>query len=877
MTAWKENMQKEWEMPDGTVWAGKVKEPVTPGSSFYIGNSKKRYRILDVDEEQNRMLVIAADVFCEKQFNENLEDCTWERSSLRNWLNHEFLEIEFSKEEAEAICDSGNDRVFLLSIEEFERYKQWLEIKKEVSTTWWLRTQGESDLSAAVVSIYYSIYKNGDKVSTFRGVRPAMWIDLNAEYVSACSVVNDQNERLFVNPEIIIKDGELIHASQMSENVVLPSCVRKIRENAFRHCQKLSSITWTEEPVIEINAFIDCPKLKLPSDFYTKHGMQIEHFAKYMPDDIDLLVEILLQSRGFGAFWDVFIRRLSKENAIAVADLLLERAKQKAVANNYERVLRFAFACAPVLGEARMKAIHRYIRFGKYTSVNWQPALEREIKQVHKPDDIVKVILDKEVVSEKIIGSQWREYDHLPSFASIMYAVGDYAAQYAKDERIYSSTDMHNCEYRKNPEADAYAAGMDHRALMNLLWKWATWIDARWFAPYAAFADDIELAVLIENMNQKGIPNQHGYDADWIKGAILLNDTVTAQRFADEAGFLGRYAQMRSAVEDEIRDQSISDFGLDEHGKRYWTLDGKQWTAVVNNDLQVILMDESGTRYTDFPKSDTDPLGHIRVNLEYTDLKENVISTAKLRNIRLFEDFLSGRKRDAAGWIKGYMKKPVLRILGKLIIWEQDGHTFTLDDTGQPVTAEGTSYTITDAPIAVAHPMEMRTDSAEAWRKYYTDRTLKQPFEQAWEPVKDPASITEDRYKGYLIPNHMLQKQKKHGIMMDWNGILTLTGFHVDNVSHGDASEIVNIRYDEWNRQTNHIIAYLDKCIITGKIKEDDIQVIRLLDGFTAAQLTEFIDLANAAHAYNVLGELLEYKNSHCGNYDAMAEFTLDL
>ncbi len=58
--------------------------------------------------------------------------------------------------------------------------------------------------------------------------------------------------------------------------------------------------------------------------------------------------------------------------------------------------------------------------------------------------------------------------------------------------------------------------------------------------------------------------------------------------------------------------------------------------------------------------------------------------------------------------------------------------------------------------------------------------------------------------------------------------------------------------------------------------KKDDTSVADMLDGFTLAQIMEFIAAAQEVNAVNVLNLLLEYKNTHFADFDPMDEFTLE-
>ena len=77
-------------------------------------------------------------------------------------------------------------------------------------------------------------------------------------------------------------------------------------------------------------------------------------------------------------------------------------------------------------------------------------------------------------------------------------------------------------------------------------------------------------------------------------------------------------------------------------------------------------------------------------------------------------------------------------------------------------------------------------------------------------------------------------------------------------------------------REINAIILEPDKVTSITRIKKVDGSVTKTLDGFTLAQITEFIAAAQEANGNNVLAALMDYKNAHFADFDPMAEFTPD-
>ena len=167
-------------------------------------------------KDDNKMLVISDKAIDCKPYHSSYGNTTWEECSLRRWLNDTFVNEAFTPEEQEKILttnvtgdvnpdydtDAGNDtedKVFLLSIEEANRYFKYDSERQCVSTEyakangaytceidgasncfWWLRSQGGySNKSASVVNSDGTVSKYGNAVDDNRDcVRPAMWISL---------------------------------------------------------------------------------------------------------------------------------------------------------------------------------------------------------------------------------------------------------------------------------------------------------------------------------------------------------------------------------------------------------------------------------------------------------------------------------------------------------------------------------------------------------------------------------------------------------------------------------------------------------------------------------------------------------------------------
>ena len=153
-----------------------------------------------------KLLLLAVYRLDVKPYHSKTESITWENCSLRKWLNGEFLNTAFSKEERSAIAttmlvnadnpekgtDGGRntkDTVFLLSVDEYNEYHEFIDDvppctkyaeRHGVSNTyggrvWWLRSPGLEPSWAADIA---EGYLGGSGATAKSAVRPAIWVSL---------------------------------------------------------------------------------------------------------------------------------------------------------------------------------------------------------------------------------------------------------------------------------------------------------------------------------------------------------------------------------------------------------------------------------------------------------------------------------------------------------------------------------------------------------------------------------------------------------------------------------------------------------------------------------------------------------------------------
>jgi tetratricopeptide (TPR) repeat protein len=162
-----------------------------PGDKVKIGEYD--WTILKI--EKNQALLVKKTALPETEYNENIGNITWEESTIRQWLNKNFMEETFSEAEKNNIIlsnvvnednavygtDGGNDtqdQLFLLSIDEVKEYTT---LFPTYTSNSWLRSPGANPSCVAFLSVNgavmdYGYPANSDEIT----VRPAMFFSIES-------------------------------------------------------------------------------------------------------------------------------------------------------------------------------------------------------------------------------------------------------------------------------------------------------------------------------------------------------------------------------------------------------------------------------------------------------------------------------------------------------------------------------------------------------------------------------------------------------------------------------------------------------------------------------------------------------------------------
>ena len=732
-------------------------------------------------------------------------------------------------------------------------------------------------------------------------------------------------------------------------SIVIPDSVTAIGDRAFEECSSLTSVTIPKSVTsIGEEAFAHCKKLSRFSPLRSDCKLEKNPFGDTLPEGMVSCVENLyplftdgtlkqcvLNGSVFpklasGLQTEIFMTRQGKalapayEKCVQDPDALgrniLERLSGKSSAKECNTVAAFLTIFSQKASEEILRQLYEALKQLK-TAAKALKTIEADTSLIMKLNSEAKTSLsESEKTVMEILQQEHKSMMSLTNAVKQFYGLEVAAlpkvtctdgAQAPEPAMAYLLTAHEELQEQRDVAAAYPSSGVcEHAAeILALLDQKCFQSALRTLAdanlglsgrskkmflayPICRYANETLMAELTRRA-PKWASSVSGNDAPPLRTfhmAALYSETRAAMFFADKFGDLDKYAGIRGTDADTIRDKYLSDVGLDEKGGKVYDLGNQTVTARLQKDLSFLVELPTGKTAKSLPKKGADAEKYAAANADFSEMKKNAKKIVKNRVSILFEDFLSGRARKADAWKESYLKNPLLRQVASLLVWVQDGKTFLLTDTGA-VTADGTPYSIGDAEIVLAHPMEMSQNDLIAWQKYFAANGIKQPFEQIWEPVVDENSVKEDRYQGCMIPYYRFLGQNKHGIHVkdedfhneidisfdDCNADIYLIDWLQHEISPDSPFEIRNFRVERFTRKANHIIAYLDRVTIYDRIRKDDTGISAFLPQFTLAQITDFVArVTEKGDCPNSTAALLEYKQAKYPDTDPFADFVLE-
>lgn len=233
-----------------------------------------------LDKNDNCVLAISKYILDYIPMHKKSGKATWETSTIRKWLNEDFLNTAFSVDESELIfnttlkanrslsgilcnvCNDTEDKVFLLSKKDCYKYFTSVVSRTCFSTeyaktqlsrmgkpnmqtenlcyNWWLRNYSSPSAEGEMIISNGELTVFGNKIRDIGGIRPAICI--NSDMLS-----NENQLQWFNDCEVrheskcYIKNSVLTSCDEDSVDISIPEGVTAIGSCVFENCNQIVS------------------------------------------------------------------------------------------------------------------------------------------------------------------------------------------------------------------------------------------------------------------------------------------------------------------------------------------------------------------------------------------------------------------------------------------------------------------------------------------------------------------------------------------------------------------------------------------------------------------------------------------------------------
>ncbi len=283
-------IDEEFEDSRSATFSFEVKEAKTSavslssariGNFVTLGNYNGALEWLVIGEKDDQLLLITKDCIEALPYHNKRKKVTWPDSDIREWLNNDFIEYTFSKEEkmfiSGAVLENPDnkrpggaigsnktiDEVFLLSHDEvLEYFPEGFDIYTELTSSaeknitkyeidgreiwwWWTRSPGlGQDMATVVNGVTFGIGDDGLTVDTKCGVRPAMWVFKTYEAAKENMENAESNPGIGYNIYAAVYSGKVINGETVNGKYipkasVLPKNIVWANAEQKEYCEDL--------------------------------------------------------------------------------------------------------------------------------------------------------------------------------------------------------------------------------------------------------------------------------------------------------------------------------------------------------------------------------------------------------------------------------------------------------------------------------------------------------------------------------------------------------------------------------------------------------------------------------------------------------------
>ena len=215
-----------------------------------IDFGKYKWIVLNVDND--KAMIISREIVHKMKFADNNNN--WDKSIIRKYLNDTFFNGSFNDNEKERILvhEKTDDKIFLLSCSDAEKYMSEIKEYGDIASWWWLRSPGVSNDSVSCVSSSGYISTKGNKISSDGGgVRPVLVLSLSENKTNVNNMQSINNVAVPTKPTTIHTTSGI---NCNSQGLVSTSNVQNVKKNVSMDSSSII-IKPKEKSIIKFGAY----------------------------------------------------------------------------------------------------------------------------------------------------------------------------------------------------------------------------------------------------------------------------------------------------------------------------------------------------------------------------------------------------------------------------------------------------------------------------------------------------------------------------------------------------------------------------------------------------------------------------------------------
>lgn len=482
-------------------------------------------------------------------------------------------------------------------------------------------------------------------------------------------------------------------------------------------------------------------------DFLLKHQDELEQLMQEVPYDTEMMIYLLkLLFQKTSDFNDKmlvgFLKNKDKKIVLAVEKLLLSR--EHTIREEVEAISR---GKGKVSIDAARRLLHQWENDRvdeKLRDIKTIQALEdfiaKEYTKAHEKNVPYKEVVDYKQVREKD-GENYVSKELMKYFVAEYIMLKDFYVikTCSKISSMVNPYDLQNLLQQLYMHWVAEGASNTYKNIMF---------------PYSLLATPTQLTALkkqIDEWSTKSKPALAAFGVQCLcmngsKLALLWTDNLSKkhknkkvrQAAVEAMDMLCKAWQMsRDALEDEI----VPDFGFDSQRVRYFDYGQRKMKAILNQDLSIDLLDETGKTIRSLPKA-SEKYGDVEEMVsaakeELKAIKSQLPKVVEEQVLRITKAIFTGRCWSLNKWKSLFVVNPLMMTFATGLIWEerdQEGQlrgTFRYMEDGTFNDVEEEEYGLEEgSTIALLHPADLLEEQIKAWQTQLDDYEVQQPIAQ---------------------------------------------------------------------------------------------------------------------------------------------------